>query len=68
MSETKEITDGVNMDITNIREKFQEHLKELRSMQSQMKQCKSLTESALTLANQNQQYSQKNNIKFLGWK
>jgi hypothetical protein len=68
MSETKEIADGVNMDITNIREKFQEHLKELRSMQSQMKQYKSLTESALTLANQNQQYSQKNNIKFLGWK
>ena len=23
---------------------------------------------AYTLANQNQQYSQKNNIKFLGWK
>jgi hypothetical protein len=36
MSETKEIADGVNMDITSIREKFQEHLKELRSMQSQM--------------------------------
>jgi sugar-specific transcriptional regulator TrmB len=64
MSETKEIADGVNMDITNIWEKFQG----LRSMQSQMKQYKSLTESALTLANQNQQYSQKNNIKFLGWK
>ena len=33
-----------------------------------MKRYKSLTETALTLANQNQQYSQKNNIKFLGWK
>lgn len=68
VSKTKEIEDGVNMDLINIREKFQEHLKELRSLQSTMKRYRSLTESALTLANHNQQYSQKNNIKFLGWK
>lgn len=68
VSETKEIAEGVNMDLNDIREKFQEHLKEIRSMQNAMKRYKSLTESALTLANQNQQYSQKNNIKFLGWK
>ena len=66
--ETKEIAQGVNLDIANIRERFQEQLKELRTLQNAMKRYKSLTETALTIANQNQQYSQKNNIKFLGWK
>ena len=33
-----------------------------------MKRYYILTETAYTLANQNQQYSQKNNINFLGWK
>ena len=68
VSKTKEIEDGVNMDIANLREKLQEQLKELRSLQNTLKNYRTLTESALTLANHNQQYSQKNNIKFLGWK
>lgn len=67
-SQTKEIADGMNLDLTNIREKFQEQLREMRSLQESMKHYQTLTETALTLANQNQQYSQKNNIKFLGWK
>ena len=41
VSETKEIAEGVNMDLNDIREKFQEHLKEIRSMQNAMKRYKS---------------------------
>ena len=33
-----------------------------------MKKYQSTADTELTLANHNQQYSQKNNIKFIGWK
>ena len=65
---TKEISDGMSMDLDALKEKFHEQLKELRSLKDNMKRYQILTETAYTLANQNQQYSQKNNIKFLGWK
>jgi ATP-dependent phosphoenolpyruvate carboxykinase len=40
-SQTKEIADGMNMDITNIRENFQEQLREMRSLQELMKRYQS---------------------------
>lgn len=67
-SHTKDIADGVNMDLTALREKFHDQLKELRTLKDSLKRYQAMTETALTLANNNQQYSQKNNIKFLGWK
>lgn len=54
------------MDLTNTREKFQEHLKELKSMQSTMKRY-----HWRNLANHNQQSTKnpkKTNIELLGWK
>lgn len=65
---TKDISEGMNMDLDALKEKFHEHLKELRSLKDNLKRYQTLTETAYTLANQNQQYSQKNNIKFIGWK
>lgn len=67
-SHTKDIADGVNMDLTALREKFHDQLKELRTFKDSLKRYQAMMETALTLVNNNQQYSQKNNIKFLGWK
>ena len=49
------------------KQKAHEQLKELRSLKDNMKRYQT-TETAYTLANQNQHYSQKNSIKFLGLK
>ena len=65
--QTKDISDGFNLDFETLREKFHEQAKELRTLKENMKQCQSMTNTAVTLANNNQQYSQKNNIKFTKW-
>lgn len=67
-SRTKEIADGMNMDMNDLKEKFHEQLAELRYLKANLQEYKSLTVTAYTQANQNMQYSQKNNIKFIGWK
>ena len=60
-SRTKEISDGMNMDLDALKERFHEQLKKFRALKDNMKRYKILTETAYTLAYQNQQYSQKNN-------
>ena len=66
-NQVKEISDGVNLDIETLREKFCEQAREMRGMKENLKSLQIRTDSALRLANQNQQYSQKCNIKFLKW-
>lgn len=56
----------MNMDLGAWKEKFHENLK-LRYLKDNMKRYQTLPENAYTLANQIQQHSQKNNIKFLEW-
>ena len=66
-NQVKEISDGFNLDLETLREKFCEQAREMRGMKENLKLLQSRTDSALRLANQNQQYSQKCNIKFLKW-
>ncbi|XP_078314714.1 uncharacterized protein LOC144619735 [Crassostrea virginica] len=65
--QSKEIADGLNLDLETLREKFHAQSSEFRRMSQQLKQCLFTAESALKLSNNNQQYSQKNNIKFTNW-
>lgn len=65
---TKEMSDGFNLDFENLREKFHKQASEFREMSQQLKKCLFTAEAALKLSNSNQQYSQKNNIKFTNWK
>lgn len=62
------MSDGFNLDFDTLREKIHEQNKELRSLKETIKECKQISFDALKLANQNLQYSQKNNIKFMNWK
>lgn len=66
--QVKEVSDGFNLDFDTLREKLHEQNKELRSLKETIKECEEISLDALKLANQNLQYSQKNNIKFMGWK
>ena len=67
-TQTKDIADGFNLDFESLREKFHDQLRDLRSLKENVKKYQSTADKALSLANHNQQYSQKNNIKFIGWK
>lgn len=58
----------MNMDLTVLREKLLDQLQELRTLKDTLKLYQAMTETALTLANNNQQYYQKNIIKFEGRK
>lgn len=64
----KEVADGVNLELETLREKFVQQNRELRELKENLKQCQIMSGEALQLANHNHQYSQKNNIKFMGWK
>jgi hypothetical protein len=68
--QVKDSADGLNLELETIREKIVGQNRELRQMKEALKHCQTTctSEEALQLANQNQQYSQKNNIKFWGWK
>lgn len=63
-SHVKDISDGFNLDFETLREKLNNQARELRS---NLKYIEHTSETVLTLAYQNQQYTQKNNIKFLEW-
>ncbi|XP_056001128.1 uncharacterized protein LOC130048448 [Ostrea edulis] len=63
----REISDGFNLDFETLREKLGDQARELRGMKENLKLLQSRADSAIRLANQNQQYSQKSNIKFLRW-
>mgnify|MGYP003684610599 CR=1 FL=1 len=67
---TKDISEVFNLDFEyfeTLREDFHEQTKELKTMRENMKQCQSMTNTAVTLASNNQQYSQKNYIMFKKW-
>ena len=66
--QVKDSADGLNLELETIREKIVGQNRELRQMKEALKHCQTTSGEALQLANQNQQYSQKNNIKFWGWK
>ncbi|XP_062599015.1 uncharacterized protein LOC134260484 [Saccostrea cucullata] len=65
--QTKDISEGFNLEFETLKEKFHEQAKELRALKEHLKRYQYLTETAVTLANSNQQYSQKDNIKFTKW-
>lgn len=65
---TKEMSDGFSLDFNNLQEKFHKQASEFREMSQKLKKCLFTAEAALKLSNSNQQYSQKNNIKFTNWK
>ncbi|KAK3105555.1 hypothetical protein FSP39_000343 [Pinctada imbricata] len=60
--------DGINLDINSVRETMSSQAAELRQMKKDLTLCYSEARKALNLANHNHQYSQKNNIKIVGWK
>ena len=64
---TRELADGFNLDFDTLREKLHSQARDIRYLQDKLKDCQVTSQSALSLANQNQQYSQKNNIKFMNW-
>lgn len=66
--QVKDTADGFNLDMETMKENFAQHNRELRTLKENLKQCQFMAREAIQLSNQNQQYSQKNNIKFLGWK
>lgn len=66
-SKTKEIEEGFNMDFESLKEKLHSQARDIRILQNSLKDCQIKSESAIVLSNQNQQYSQKNNIKFVNW-
>ena len=66
--QVKDSADGLNLELETMREKIVGQNQELRQMKEALKHCQTTSGEALQLANQNQQYSQKNNIKFWGWK
>ena len=63
----KEQIDGQNLDIEALREKNNKQASELREIKSRLKSTESKYTEVLTMANFNQQYSQKNNVKILNW-
>lgn len=65
--EIKERCDGFNLDLENLREKFNAQAQSIRQMRESLNSLQYMAGNALTLANQTQQYSQKSNIKFLQW-
>lgn len=65
--QTKEISDGFQLEFETLREKFSTQAKELRELKQNLKECQHVADAAVVLANNNQQYSQKSNIKFTNW-
>ena len=60
--------DAVNMDLTDIREKIAGEKRELQKLTEELRQVARNARQAISMANFNQQYSQKCNIKILGWR
>ena len=57
--QVKEITDGFNLDLVTMKEKFIGQNRELSTLKETLKQCQFMAREAMQLSNQNQQYSQK---------
>ena len=55
------------MDFETLKEKLHAQSKEIRGISQKLKQHQHTAETAIKVANQTQQYSQKTNIKFLKW-
>ena len=60
--------DGVDLDLIGVRQDINKQVNELHDMKKKLGSALQSANDALKLANQNQQYSQKNNIKILNWK
>ncbi|KAK3083640.1 hypothetical protein FSP39_000662 [Pinctada imbricata] len=60
--------DGIDLDIENMKENIAKQARQLNDMHETLKGAMNTAFDALKLANHNQQYSQKNNIKILNWR
>ncbi|KAK3084898.1 hypothetical protein FSP39_020985 [Pinctada imbricata] len=60
--------DGLEMDLEGLREKVEEQKKEIRSLRDELADSSHQSREALRMANFNEQYSRKNNLKVLNWK
>lgn len=67
-ADTNEKFDALNMDLTDIREKIAKEKRELQKMSDDLRITTKNAQQAISMANFNQQYSQKCNIKILGWR
>lgn len=63
----RKLADEFNLDLDTLQEKLHSQAGNIRYLQDKLKDCKVTSQSAPSLANQNQQYPQKNNIKFMNW-
>jgi hypothetical protein len=60
--------DALNMDVTDVRETIAREKRELQKLSDELKTAARNARQAISMANYNQQYSQKCNIKILGWR
>jgi hypothetical protein len=60
--------DALNMDLTDVREKFAKERRQLEKLTEELHAVARNARQAISMANFNQQYSQKCNIKIHGWK
>lgn len=63
-ADTNEKFDALNMDLTDIREKIAKEKRELQKMSDDLRITTKNAQQAISMANFNQQYSQKCNIKY----
>ncbi|KAK3101330.1 hypothetical protein FSP39_002733 [Pinctada imbricata] len=59
--------DGIEFDLTIIRKESKAQAEELIKLRKALSECEKKYHSVLNMANYNQQYSQKNNMKILDW-
>ena len=67
-SANSEKFDAINMDFTDVREKIAKEKRELEKMTEELHAVARNARQAISMANFNQQYSQKCNIKIHGWR
>lgn len=60
--------DALNMDLTDVRETIAKEKRELQKLSDELNTAARNARQAISMANFNQQYSQKCNIKLLGWR
>ncbi|KAK3100577.1 hypothetical protein FSP39_022045 [Pinctada imbricata] len=60
--------DGLEMEAEGFREKIEEQRKEIKSLKEELGDVSHRSKEAMCLANFNEQYSRKNNVKILNWK
>jgi uncharacterized coiled-coil protein SlyX len=66
-TKTDEKIDAINMDFTHVRQHIQQQKREMQKLSDKLKATARNAQKAISLANFNQQYSQKCNIKITGW-